>query len=150
MSFLGSPWCLSRTVFRVTVEQTIGLVALFLVTFLVSLLVVAAIVVNLPPTYFLNKERRDLWVDHHPIVRWAGIAAKNLLGVGLVLLGLALSVPGIPGQGLLTILIGVMLLDFPGKRRLERYLVGRPRVLKIINALRHRFGKRPLVLDDAG
>jgi hypothetical protein len=30
-----------------------------------------------------------------------------------------MSVPGVPGQGLLTILLGVMLLDFPGRRSLE-------------------------------
>jgi hypothetical protein len=75
---------------------------------------------------------------------------KNLLGLGLVALGLLLSLPGIPGQGLLTGLIGIMLLDFPGKRRLERKLVGMPRVLAAINRLRHRYGKVPLVLDHDG
>jgi hypothetical protein len=47
---------------------------------------------------------------------------------------------------MLTILIGVMLLNFPGKRRLERWLVSRPRVLPVINRLRARFGKPPLLL----
>jgi len=64
----------------------------------------------------------------------------------LILLGLFLSLPGVPGQGILTILIGVMLLNFPGKRRLERWLVSRPRVLPVINGLRARFGKPPLLL----
>lgn len=52
-----------------------------------------------------------------------------------------------PGPGVLTILIGVMLLNFPGKRRLERKLVERPRVLEAINRLRARFGKAPLILE---
>jgi hypothetical protein len=59
-----------------------------------------------------------------------------------------LSLPGVPGQGILTILIGVMLLDFPGKRRLERWLVRRPAVFKGINRIRARFDKPPLVLDE--
>ena len=47
---------------------------------------------------------------------------------------------------LATILIGLMLIDLPGKRRLERKLVGRPRILRAINRLRKRFGSPPLVL----
>ena len=62
-------------------------------------------------------------------------------------LGIVLSLPGVPGQGILTILLGIMLLDFPGRRKLEHKLVSRPQVLKTINKLRHRFGKPPLVLD---
>jgi hypothetical protein len=85
--------------------------------------------------------------EQHPIVRWAGVILKNVLGTLLVLLGLFLSLPGIPGQGLLTILIGVMLLSFPGKRRLERRLVSRPSVLAAINALRAYFGKPAMRLE---
>jgi hypothetical protein len=58
-----------------------------------------------------------------------------------------LSIPGVPGQGILTILLGIMLLDFPGKRKLEHKIVSRPKVLSTINKLRHRFGKPALVLD---
>ncbi|MBA3256811.1 MAG: hypothetical protein H0T64_09210 [Pyrinomonadaceae bacterium] len=72
---------------------------------------------------------------------------KNLLGVVLVVVGILLSLPGVPGQGILTILLGVMLLDFPGKPRLEHWLVSRPKILQAINRLRHRFSKPALVLD---
>jgi len=68
-------------------------------------------------------------------------------GVVVTLLGVRLSLPGIPGPGLLLILIGMTLLSFPGKRRLERKLLERPRVLQAINSVRERFGKLPLVLD---
>ena len=61
-------------------------------------------------------------------------------------LGALLSLPGIPGQGLLTILIGLILLDFPGKRGLERRLVSRPSVLAAINRLRARFGRPAMEL----
>ncbi|MCK7492419.1 MAG: hypothetical protein MZW92_13070 [Comamonadaceae bacterium] len=57
-------------------------------------------------------------------MRWIGVVFKNAAGALLDVLGLPPALlPGIPGRGLLTILIGVMLLDFPGKRRIERRLV---------------------------
>jgi hypothetical protein len=58
-----------------------------------------------------------------------------------------MSLPGVPGQGILTILLGLMLLDLPGKRAWEQKLVKRPKVLQTINQLRGKFGKPPLVLD---
>jgi len=120
----------------------------FLVTFVVSLAVVGGVLVRLPATYFLGRCGPKLWIDQHPFVRWCGIFLKNGLGWALIALGTVLSLPGIPGQGLLTILLGVMLLDFPRKRTLERRLIGMPRVLRRVNRLRARFGKPPLVLEE--
>lgn len=119
---------------------------LFVVTLVGSLLVVGFLLVKLPATYFQDFHSRDFWVDRHPVLRVAARVAKNALGVVLVAMGIVLTLPGIPGQGVLTILVGLMLLDLPGKRRLERRIVGRPRVLRAINGLRKRFGKSPLVL----
>ena len=125
--------------------KTLLALGVFLLTFVVSLSAVAVVVVRLPADYFRHEYVSPL-AERHSVVRWVGVAVKNMLGAFLVLLGLLLSLPGIPGQGLLTILIGVMLLNFPGKRRLERRLVSLPRVLAAINALRARFGKPALLL----
>src|SRR6267142_497580 len=103
------------------------------------------ILVKVPSTYFQEAHPRDFWVERHAAIRWAGVIAKNLLGVVLVLLGILMSIPGVPGQGIFTILLGIMLLDFPGKRALEYKIVSRPVVLERINRLRHRFSKAPLV-----
>jgi hypothetical protein len=43
-------------------------------------------------------------------------------------------------------LIGISMLDFPGKRKLEAKLVGQPTVLSVINSMRKHRGKPPLVL----
>ena len=48
------------------------------------------------------------------MIRWTGLILKNLLGVLLVILGGIMTLPGVPGPGILTILLGVMLLNFPG------------------------------------
>lgn len=131
----------------ITWQSVIVGVLLFLVTFSVSLAIVSVIMVKIPPDYFRKDRPRELWADKHRAVRFLGIFVKNLLGVVLVVLGIIMSVPGVPGQGILTILLGVMLLDFPGKRELEYRIVSRPRVFNAINKLRHRFGKDSLVLE---
>jgi hypothetical protein len=122
---------------------TLGLAALLA---LVSVGFVTALVILMPANYFLERSERGLWVDRHPVVRWTLIVLKNLVGVILVIGGVVMLFG--PGQGVLTILIGVMLLDFPGKRKLELYLVSRPRVLEAINRLRARFGRPPMLLPD--
>jgi hypothetical protein len=122
--------------------------AIFLVTFTLSLAAVGVLVVLLPAKFFLDSHDRQFFVDRHPAIRGLAIVVKNLLGIILVLVGLGLSLPGVPGQGLLTVLVGIVLLDFPGKRRVERRIVGRRRVLKTINALRTRFRRPPLVVVE--
>jgi nitric oxide reductase large subunit len=131
----------------ITWQSVLVGVLLFVVSFTISLAIVSFIIVRIPPDYFHKDRPRDLWSDRHPAVRLLGVFAKNVLGVVLVVLGILLSLPGVPGQGFLTILLGIMLLDFPGKRTLEYKLVSRPQVLKTINKLRHRFGKPSLVLE---
>jgi hypothetical protein len=120
---------------------------LFVVTFAGSLAVVSFLLVRLPADYFRASYQRRFWTGQHQAVRWMGMALKNILGAILVVLGIVMSLPGVPGQGILTILLGIMLLDFPGKQRWEQKIVSRPRVLQAINRLRKRFGAQPLVLD---
>ena len=127
--------------------RNVGLgVLIVVVTFVVATGVVSFVVVKLPATYFHPDHDREVLKDKHPTIRWAGIIGKNLAGVILMVLGVVMSLPGIPGPGLLTILFGVMLVDFPGKRRLEQKFVSQPRVLKAINDLRKRFGRQPMKL----
>jgi hypothetical protein len=120
---------------------------LFVITFAVSSAVVSFVLVKLPANYFHSSHDREFLVQRHPVLRGVGIVAKNVLGFVLVVLGVLMAVPGVPGPGVLSILLGIMLLDFPGKRNLEARIVSRPRVNGAVNALRARFGKPPLLLD---
>ena len=131
------------------IEVLLGL-GVFLSASAGGLALASVLLVRLPANYFADSHPRELWVNRHPVLRWTGLVAKNVLGVFVVAVGIMLSMPGVPGPGFLTILIGVSLLDFPGKRCLERRLIGRSRVLAAINRLRQRYGRLPLVLDDAG
>jgi hypothetical protein len=130
----------------VTWQSALVGVLLFVVTFAISLAIVSFILVKLPPDYFQEDRPNEFWSGRHPAIRLLGIIGKNILGVLLVALGIVMSIPGVPGQGILTILLGIMLLDFPGRRDLERRIVSQPRVLKNVNKLRHRFGKPELAL----
>ena len=131
----------------VNVQHVLLGILISAVTVALSLAIVTFILIKLPPTYFQESHPREYLLGRHPSIRWAASIGKNLLGLVLVLLGIAMSIPSVPGQGVLTILLGIMLIDFPGKRRLESKLVSRPKVLATINSLRRRFGKPPLVLD---
>jgi hypothetical protein len=112
-------------------------------TAVVSLIGVGLAVIRIPETYFVSDHPPPVWAERHPFIRWPLIVLKNLLGVFLVILGVLLSVPGVPGQGFLTILIGAMLIDFPGKRRVEKWLLRRRGVLTGINRIRCRYGRPP-------
>jgi hypothetical protein len=122
-------------------------ISLFLLVFFASLASITALVLVLPARYFVDEH--PFWHGQRPLVRWVGLVGKNLLGAAIVVLGIALSIPGIPGQGLLTILVGLVLLDIPGKRRLVQMLARRPFIQRSINGLRARFGRPPMVFGPS-
>jgi hypothetical protein len=126
-------------------ERILWGAGLFAASSLMSLAAVTAVLVALPVDYFRVGAAPAKW-PRSPALRWLWRIAKNILGVALIALGVLLSVPGVPGQGLLTIVIGLSLLDYPGKRGLERRIVARPAVLRTINRVRTRFGRPPMEL----
>ncbi|MBY8964961.1 PGPGW domain-containing protein [Algiphilus sp.] len=121
------------------------LAAASVLTFIGSLIVVPWLVVRIPQDYFAHRRRPERARQHWPLaLRLAYVLLKNALGVLLIVVGVAMLV--LPGQGLITLFIGVMLLDFPGKFRLERRIVSYPSVLRAMNWLRARRGVAPLRL----
>ncbi len=122
-------------------------VVIFLGTFIFSLSMVSVILVKLPPDYFQPSHSRRILPGKPAWLRWAALIGKNFAGVLLVLLGVLMSIPGVPGQGVLTILLGIMLVEFPGKRRLEQKLLSYPKVLGTINKLRSKYNKPALLID---
>ncbi len=121
---------------------TIGLAVL---SALVSMPIIGYVLTRLPADYFVNAASRQKQKRRHPVLHVLAVMARNLFGVLLILLGLALSLPGVPGQGVLTILMGVMLVDFPGKFRVERWLITRRGIFSTVNRLRARYGQPPLL-----
>ncbi len=98
---------------------------------------------SLPSDYFVADRRSALGDAFHR--RWFYPLLnilRNALGAVLLLLGIVMLF--IPGQGLLTILAGLLLMNFPGKYRIERAVVGQPKVLVALNWIRARRGRPPL------
>ena len=120
---------------------------IFLVSFFVNLGIVSLILVKLPADHFSKSRKTKFWAGPRPAIHAAKVIGKNIAGVLLVALGIVLSLPGVPGQGLLTVLLGIMLLDFPGRHRLEQKLLSKPSIVNTINRLRKRFDKQPLQLN---
>lgn len=117
-----------------------------LVFFVASLFLIPFLVVRIPVDYFAESKRQTSpWAEQHIVIRWAVLIVKNIFGLVFVLLGLAMLV--LPGQGLLTLLIGVLLLNFPGKYTFERWLIQRPSVHRAVAWLRRRAGQPPLQFD---
>ncbi len=119
-------------------------VGLGVATAIVSLVVVGFVLARLPADFFVNPEARRP-IDRHPVLKVLLCIFRNVFGYFLIVLGVALSLPGVPGQGVLTILMGVLLIDFPGKHHAERWLLMRRGVLTAVNKFRARLGRPPLI-----
>jgi hypothetical protein len=115
-------------------------------SFAVSLGVGVAVMLLLPADYFVREPgTRGFWRSH-PALRLTLLVAKNLLGSLVLVIGVVMAMPLVPGPGLLFILVGLGLVDFPGKRSLERKLLHMPRVLSSVNRLRARFHRSPIAI----
>ena len=128
----------------VPVDVLIGLTMASAIGFIGSLIAIPLILVRLPADYFDTRTPRHWMKDHHPVLRLSGLLVKNVVGVVFFLAGFAMLF--LPGQGLLTMLIGISLMDFPRKREIEAKMVGQPTLLSIINSMRRKFDKPPLTL----
>ena len=122
--------------------------ALSLVTFVGSLILLPWLVVRLPADYFMRDQQPPRHrPTQHVVLRVSGRIVKNLCGLVFVVAGLLMLV--LPGQGVLTILIGLTLLNFPGKHALERRIVQQPAVLRAINWMRAQAHRPALQVPDA-
>lgn len=106
----------------------------------------AAMITYLPPDYF--KETSHERPIKNPILRFFVSVLKNIIGLLLIVVGALLSVPGVPGQGLLTILTGLIISDFPGKKRLARRIIRIRAVYLAANKIRTNFKRPPLQLNE--
>lgn len=114
---------------------------------ILGLVIVPILVVRMQPDYFLeNRNEERSMRERHPVMRFSTIFLKNLAGGILVIGGILLSLPLVPGQGLLTVLIGLAVMDFPGKRKLEIWLIRRKPVAWTISKLREKAKRPPLVM----
>ena len=130
---------------HISVGQLLQLMGILsVVTFIGSLLIVPWLILRLSPEYFI-RHRLDVIERHrrHPVLTIILFFVRNTVGFGLFVAGMAMLV--MPGQGILTMLIGLSLMDFPGKHQLLENLVQIKSVQRSLNWIRRKGGKEDLV-----
>jgi len=98
--------------------------------------------VALIPTNYFIKKKKVKSKRSYSFIWFLSIIVKNLVGYTLILGGILMLV--LPGQGLFTILMGLILSNYPGKYSIERKFISMPSVLKTVNWLRKKSDKPPL------
>ncbi len=116
-----------------TVELIIAIVSITM--FVGTLAAIPWLVRRLPVDYFVRPPPK------HPLPKKI---ARNIIGFALIAAGVAMLV--LPGQGILTILIGLSIVDLPVKHRIMQWLLSRPTIEEGVQRLRARAGKPPLVI----
>jgi hypothetical protein len=137
---------LSFEEFRSTIrgpEAFLWAIGIFsMVSFVGSLIAIPIVVGRLPVDHFVSEIHGPHWSISSPGRRlW--IVLKNLLGGLLVAGGVMMLV--LPGQGVLTMLLGIALMDLPGKWRVMRSIARREHVMKALNWMREKAEKPPLI-----
>lgn len=119
---------------------------LSVVLLIVSIAIIPWVVIKIPDDYFHEHYRvRVSKSSGHPLIAQLLACLKNLIGFIFVIFGILMLI--LPGQGILTILIGLFLMNFPGKYQFERKIVSLPRVLKSLNWIRAKANKPPLMVE---
>ena len=99
----------------------------------------------LPEDYFKSENRNlisSVQNSRYPLLKLLVLITKNFFGVLLLLSGILMLV--LPGQGILTIITGLVFMDYPGKYKFERNLLKQKGVINSINWIRSRLSKPPL------
>jgi hypothetical protein len=119
--------------------------AVSLIMFFGTLLLIPFLAQRIPTDYFSDQRHRPLKNRLHPALHLVIVILKNTLGLLFIIIGIPMLI--LPGQGLLTLTIGLLLLDFPGKYRLERWLIRQDAVYRTINWLRVHGKQPPLQIE---
>lgn len=107
--------------------------------FLISALLLPLLIVRLPADHFMDT------FDGVPTRRSpAAHAARIAFGSFLVVAGVLMLV--LPGQGLLTIVAGLIVLDGPWRRWVERFALRRRSIVRSLDWLRRRAHREPFEL----
>lgn len=115
----------------------------------ISLFALPWLIARLPEDYFTIEGQARLAAERraNPTHKWIKLSLRILRNVGGVLIALSgVAMLLLPGQGIIAILVGLMLVDYPGKHRMERKLMGKPWVHRPLNWLRAKVKRQPFAV----
>jgi len=129
----------------IMVLQWLGIVSLLMC--IGGIILVPWLITRLPVDYFLPlQKKKAAKPDRHPLLRMLFLIIRTILGLGLLTAGIIMLV--LPGQGILTILIGISVLEFPGKHRLRDRLLRFRQVRQALNWIRKKGKQPPFVFNS--
>lgn len=114
------------------------------ILFLLSLLGLSWLISMIPHNYFVDEKRVSFIKMKNPLMWLLIMILKNAIGLALILCGILMLI--LPGQGVLTIITGLIFLDYPGKFRFERLLVKNKLILNSMNWIRRKLDKPDLII----
>ena len=121
----------------------LGSLSIFIL--IISVFMMVLIISFLPEDYFKSENRNlisSVQNSRYPLLKLLVLITKNFFGVLLLLSGVLMLV--LPGQGILTIITGLVFMDYPGKYKFERKLLRQKGVINSINWIRSRLSKPSL------
>ena len=121
----------------------LGSLSIFIL--IISVFMMVLIISFLPEDYFKSENRNlisSVQNSRYPLLKLLVLITKNFFGVLLLLSGILMLV--LPGQGVLTIITGLVFMDYPGKYKFERKLLKQKGVINSINWIRSRLSKPSL------
>lgn len=116
--------------------------AISILTFVLSLLLLPYLVRKIPSDYFLQLSSKPAKATEYDIKYLFLFLIRNIFGCFLLLSGVLMLF--LPGQGLITIFIALLLIDFPFKRQLISRLISHRKIRTSINWARKKTNKPPL------
>lgn len=121
----------------------LGSLSIFIL--IISVFMMVLIISFLPEDYFKSENRNlisSVQNSRYPLLKLLVLITKNFFGILLLVSGILMLV--LPGQGILTIITGLVFIDYPGKYKFERKLLRQKGVINSINLIRSRLSKPPL------
>ena len=112
--------------------------------FIFSLVSIKWLVALIPSDYFVSKKDTK-FKSEYPFIWLISMIIKNIIGYVLIIGGVLMLL--LPGQGLFTIFIGLMMSNYPGKYYIEKKFIAIPSILKTINWLRKQSNKEPIIIN---
>jgi hypothetical protein len=122
------------------------LVGLSAIIFVGSIIVGWMVLVRLPEDYLTRDESPNLYRSQSKLANLLIDILRNALGIGFLFVGFVMLFT--PGQGILSITVGIVLVEFPGKHKLIRRMLANHRILNAINRIRRKSNKRPLASKE--
>lgn len=127
--------------------QLMGLLSVL--SFAIGLICVPWLINKLDDDFFTlqnHKKRIRKRREQHPLMMVVAMIIRHCAGFILLVAGLTMLF--IPGQGVLTILAALVLMEFPGKYRLVMAIVRQKRIRRVLDWIRKKGDREPFVLED--